>query len=183
MSRISEEEMEQMDKRLLRAPTFWGYAPPLRSNRRSVRCGFLRSGRELPDELRQLVEPSIDIEVYQAYIARAKELQPVAADQDVRDAMKNWYTELKTTLPDRYTAAEDPDENGLPIPVTAPKLDACYRFAEASARMRLSEETEMTDMVFVTPFIKKSLADIGIAPRDGSAFGSVGDVSRGELGI
>ena len=75
------------------------------------------------------------------------------------------------------------DYDGPPLPVTARKLDACYRLAEASARMRLSDTVEMTDIEFVTPLIERSLADIGIAPQSNAALGSADDLDAGEVGL
>ncbi|MGB9932859.1 ATP-binding protein [Haloarcula amylolytica] len=146
----------------------------------------LQHDEDLPEELASLVEPKLDPDLFQSYIAHARqEYEPVATEA-VKQRMKDWYTELKTTLPDRYTSAMEDDGrdyDGPPLPVTARKLDACYRLAEASARMRLSDTVEMTDIEFVTPLIERSLADIGIAPQSNAALGSVDDLDAGEVGL
>ena len=50
--------------------------------------------------------------------------------------------------------------------------------------MRHDDEVTMEDFERVKPFIERSLADIGIAPTDNAAFGSVDDtISSASLGL
>lgn len=148
-------------------------------------AGKLARGEELTDDERVDVEGAWDADQIAAYIAHAREYQPVWRDDAVKAAMKEWFADLKTSVPERYRDAMGESEyDGPPLPVTARKLDAMQRFAEASARARQSEEIIMADVERVKPLIERTLADIGIAPADSSAFGTVDDsVAASSLGV
>jgi replicative DNA helicase Mcm len=150
--------------------------------------GANRAGRRARGE--DILSPadetvSISAAVFRAYVAKAKQLQPVWRDEAVLERMREWFVETKTSLPERYqTAMGQGDYDGPPLPVTARKLMAVRRLAEASARSRLSEEIVMADVERVIPLVERSLADIGIAPRDGSVFGSVdADLDEASVGL
>lgn len=126
-----------------------------------------------------------------AYIAAAKRITPVIRSQAVKDEIVDWFATLKTDLPNRYRqAAEVEEETGEypqtapPLPVTARKVDAMQRLASASARIRMSETIEMQDIERVRPYLKRSLADIGIAPSDNEAFPTMNpDTDIEEVGV
>lgn len=146
-------------------------------------AGKMARGEELSEEERVLVEGEYDSDQIAAYIAHAKEHRPVWRDRDVRDEMASWFADLKTSLPERYQdAMGDGEYDGPPLPVTARKLDAMQRFAEASARARLDDTIRLCDVERVKPLIERSLADIGIAPANNSAFGAV-EASAGDVGL
>jgi replicative DNA helicase Mcm len=53
------------------------------------------------------------------------------------------------------------------VPVTARKLEALVRLAEASARVRLSDYVEQEDAERVIEIVRTSLQDIGVDPETG----------------
>lgn len=146
-------------------------------------AGKLARDEELTEEEKVFVEGEYDSDQLAAYIAHANEFQPVWRDRDVRDEMAQWFADLKTSLPERYQdAMGDGEYDGPPLPVTARKLDAMQRFAEASARARLDDTIRLCDVERIKPLIERSLADIGIAPANNAAFGAV-EASAGEIGL
>lgn len=124
-------------------------------------------------------------------MAAAQRLQPTVQDDAVREAIVDWYTRLKTDLPNRYRRAVETEErtgeypgDAPPLPITARKVGAMLRLAAASPRLRFSEVIEMRDVKRARPLIKRSLADIGIAPDDNEAFEAApSDVAAEEVGL
>jgi replicative DNA helicase Mcm len=53
------------------------------------------------------------------------------------------------------------------VPVTARKLEALVRLAEASARIRLSDEVTEADAERVIDIVRSCLQDIGVDPETG----------------
>jgi replicative DNA helicase Mcm len=53
------------------------------------------------------------------------------------------------------------------VPITARKLEALVRLAEASARVRLSDVVEVEDADRVIDIVRASLQDIGVDPETG----------------
>ncbi|MFC7096044.1 minichromosome maintenance protein MCM [Halobaculum marinum] len=143
-------------------------------------------GEELTPEERGAIEGDLSAEELSAYIARAKEVKPRIRSEEVEREVSAWFAETKTSLPERYTdAMGDGDYDGPPLPITARKQVALMRLAEASARARLDDTVRMHDIDRVKPLIERSLADIGIAPKNASAFGG-GDaegVDAGSVGL
>jgi len=74
-----------------------------------------------------------------------------------REAIQDFYVDLR---------AKGQDEDA-PVPVTARKLEALVRLAEASARVRLSDEVEREDAERVIEIVRSCLKDIGIDPETG----------------
>lgn len=153
-------------------------------------AGRLAKGEEIPPEERAVAEAELDRDLLRAYIAYAKrEVQPVPRDEAIKQQMKDYYTNLKLSLPDRYSAAIEAEEEtgtyeGPPLPVTARKLDAVMRLAEASARTRCSETIVEDDVDRATRLIERSLADLGIEPAEGSALGRTQqDLDAEEIGL
>ena len=121
--------------------------------------GRLNRDRDVEDGSRALIEPSIDRELLRAYIAYAKQtVFPTIEDDPVKRRLVEFYTEL------RDSGDEDDDS---PIPVTARKLDAIQRLAEASARIRLSETIEEQDIERAAKLVLKSMREVGRDPETG----------------
>ena len=148
-------------------------------------AGKLDRGDDVDDSALEDVTADIEPQELAAYVTRAKQEQPVPASEQVEQRMVEWYTQTKTSLPERYSSRMGEGEyDGPPLPITARKLDALQRLAEASARMRLSSEVTLADVERVIPLVERSLADIGIAPRDNTAFGEVDeDVDAANVGV
>lgn len=104
------------------------------------------------------VEREIPTEIFRAYIAYAKEtVKPVFEDMEVRDRLVDHYVNIRM---------KGADEDS-PVPVTARKLQAFLRIAEASARARLSDTIEHEDIDRSVQLIMRSLNDVGIDPETG----------------
>jgi len=103
------------------------------------------------------VDPAIDPELLRKYIAYAKRTcYPTMAD-DAKAAIRDFYVDLR---------AKGADEDA-PVPVTARKLEALVRLAEASARVRLSDTVEREDAERVIDIVRSCLQDIGVDPETG----------------
>ena len=102
-------------------------------------------------------EPDIAPEVIRAYIAYARQhVHPRFEDEAAKRALQEFYVELRSQSYDNDDAA---------IPVTARKLEAGIRLAEASARVRLSESITMADVERAKLLVMSSLKDVGIDPE------------------
>ncbi len=106
----------------------------------------------------ETVEREIPTELFQAYVAYVKEnINPVFEDTAVRDRLIDHYVEIRS---------KGVDEDS-PVPVTARKLQAFLRIAEASARARASEVIEDEDVDRAVALVMRTLNDVGIDPETG----------------
>lgn len=113
-------------------------------------------GKELSDEEEQQIEPEIRREVMRAYIAFAKEnVFPRIKDEDVRRKLLDYFVEL------RQANKSGADDETSPVPVTHRKEEAIERLAEASARIRLSDEVEEQDVERAVSLVESSLRQVG----------------------
>jgi replicative DNA helicase Mcm len=101
------------------------------------------------------IEPEIEPEVLRAYIAHAKTITPVI-DEEAKETIREQYLSLRQAN----------DDNG-PIPVTPRASEALIRLAEASARIRLSEEITAEDAARAARLHQSCLEDVGIDPETG----------------
>lgn len=85
-------------------------------------------------------------------------------------SQKNCFPELtpeaEEEIKDFYVKTRQKGDNNN-VPITARKLEALIRLAEASARVRLSEKIEKKDIEMMASIIMKSLNDVGIDPETG----------------
>lgn len=103
------------------------------------------------------VEPPLPPELFQKYVAHAKEtFSPVMTDA-AKEKIQGFYVDLRLK-------GEDED---APVPVTARKLEALVRFSEAVARSRLSHKITVEDAEYVISIIQQSLSDVGIDSESG----------------
>jgi replicative DNA helicase Mcm len=77
--------------------------------------------------------------------------------EEARDAIEDFYVDLRL---------EGADEDA-PVPVTARKLEALVRLAEASARVRLSDSVTEEDASRVIKIVRDQMEDIGVDPETG----------------
>ncbi|WP_248895691.1 LAGLIDADG family homing endonuclease [Haloplanus halobius] len=103
------------------------------------------------------VEPAIDPELLRKYIAYAKRSCFPTMTDEAKAAIRDFYVDLR---------AKGADEDA-PVPVTARKLEALVRLAEASARVRLSDTVEQSDAERVIEIVRSCLQDIGVDPETG----------------
>ncbi|GAA0222321.1 minichromosome maintenance protein MCM [Haladaptatus pallidirubidus] len=103
------------------------------------------------------VAPAIEAELLRKYIAYAKSNIYPTMKTEAREAIRDFYVDLRS---------KGTDEDA-PIPVTARKLEALVRLAEASARVRLSDTVEQEDANRVIEIVRSCLQDIGVDPETG----------------
>lgn len=102
------------------------------------------------------IEPELEPELVRAYIAYARQyVHPRFDDDGAKEALKEFYVDLRSQAYDEESA----------VPVTARKLEAGIRLAEASARIRLSNTIAMEDVERAKMLIMSSLKDVGIDPE------------------
>ena len=103
------------------------------------------------------VDPEIDPDLLRKYIAYAKRTCFPTMTDEAKAAIRDFYVDLR---------AKGADEDA-PVPVTARKLEALVRLAEASARVRLSDTVERADADRVIDIVRSCLQDIGVDPETG----------------
>ncbi|WP_435119284.1 LAGLIDADG family homing endonuclease [Halolamina sp. C58] len=112
---------------------------------------------EQVENVTEEVAPDIDADLLRKYIAYAKRnVYPTMSDE-AKAAIEDFYVDLRS---------KGADEDA-PVPVTARKLEALVRLAEASARVRLSDTVEEQDAEKVIEIVRDSLEDIGVDPETG----------------
>ncbi|KDE58361.1 ATPase AAA [Halostagnicola sp. A56] len=109
------------------------------------------------EEMTDQVDPEIDAELLRKYIAYAKQNCHPRMTEEARETIRDFYVDLRL---------KGTDEDA-PIPVTARKLEALVRLAEASARIRLSDTVEAGDAERVVEIVRSTLQDIGVDPETG----------------
>jgi replicative DNA helicase Mcm len=103
------------------------------------------------------VAPEIDPELLRKYVAYARRNCFPTMTDEAREAMRDFYVDLR---------AEGTGEDA-PVPVTARKLEALVRLAEASARIRLSDTVDRSDAERAIEIVRSCLKDIGVDPETG----------------
>jgi replicative DNA helicase Mcm len=103
------------------------------------------------------VAPTIEPELLRKYIAYAKRNCYPTMTEAAKGAIRDFYVDLR---------AKGQDDDA-PVPVTARKLEALVRLAEASARIRLSDTVEEEDSERVIQIVRSSMEDIGVDPETG----------------
>lgn len=114
------------------------------------------SEQEVVEATRE-VSPEIDKNLLQKYIAHSKRTCFPTMTAEAKAHIKEFYVDLR----ERGSDVDDP------IPVTARKLEALVRLAEASARVRLSETVDEQDAERAVSIVRSCLEDIGIDPETG----------------
>jgi replicative DNA helicase Mcm len=116
----------------------------------------LAAGQSLDETEQNAVSPTIEPEVMRAYVAMGREVTPVLTDA-ARQHIEDEWVQVRA----------DGEGEDQPVPVTARKLDALFRLAEASARIRLSDTITVEDADRALQVHRASLEDIGIDPETG----------------
>jgi len=110
-----------------------------------------QSGTASPDT----ADPEIEPEVLRAYIARAREVNPVLSEA-ANDRIVQEYLALRDAA----------DENG-PVPTTPRMMECLTRLAEASARIRMSETVAVDDAERAVELYREYMTSFGIDPESG----------------
>lgn len=128
------------------------------SGRRTA-AAYTKNPHGVDDDRLEEIEPAIDRETLRAYIAYAKqEVTPRIKDDAVEEYLTNTYAQLRLA---------NGDDTDVPIPVTFRKLEGIMRLAEASARVRLSEEVTKDDVKRAQQLIGRSMRDVGFDEDEG----------------
>ncbi|MFB6118280.1 LAGLIDADG family homing endonuclease [Halosegnis sp.] len=152
---VTDRPDEEEDRALAEHIIETNYAGELFTHRESVPTSNVTE--EEVESVGEDVEPTIDTELLRKYVAHAKRSCFPTMTAEAKDAIRDFYVELRL---------EGQGENN-PIPVTARKLEALVRLAEASARVRLSDTVEREDAERVIDIVRSSLEDVGIDPETG----------------
>lgn len=113
---------------------------------------------ETAGDIEELEQPEIPFDLLPKYIMYARrEISPVLT-ADAKEILHDFYVDMR---------ARGVDE-GDAIPVTARKLEALVRLAEASARIRLSEDITVADADLAVDIVKESLQQVGVDPETGN---------------
>ncbi len=115
-------------------------------------------------------EPDISIPLLKKYVAYAKQtIKPKLTDSAIEE-IKNFYVELRNM---------GTDEEGIrPIPISARQLEALVRFAEGSAKVRLSKKVTKSDAKRAIRILKYCLMQVGFDYETGRI-----DIDRISTGI
>ncbi len=131
------------------------------------RAGEIRQQREsgnitissvLANEAEQHLMPDVSPELFKKYVAYSrKNIFPVLTDEAI-DQIHTFYMSLRN-------AAKDSKVNSVPI--TRRQEEAMVRLAEASARVRLSNEVTLDDAKRATNLMLNCLRTVGLDPKTG----------------
>ncbi|MBI2208028.1 minichromosome maintenance protein MCM [Candidatus Woesearchaeota archaeon] len=117
-----------------------------------------------------LYEPELSTEFLRKYIAYAKQkIVPRLSDRALQE-IKEFYLAMRSS--------GSTDEGIKAVPISARQLEALVRLAEASARLRLSQETTREDARRAIELLEYSLMQIGLDKETGKI-----DIDRIATGI
>jgi replicative DNA helicase Mcm len=116
----------------------------------------IASGED-PNDVEEITRPEIPLDLLPKYIMYARErVNPVLTD-GVKKKIKEFYVDMRSKG----------EEGDSAIPITARKLEAMIRLAEASARIRLSDTITVEDAELIIGIVKESLEQVGVDPETG----------------
>jgi len=152
---VTDKPDEEEDRNLAEHILTTNYAGELNTHRQE---------NSTPDYTEEEVErvtdevaPAIDAELLRKYVAYTKRNVFPTMSEEAKAEIREFYVDLRS---------KGTDEDA-PVPVTARKLEALVRLAEASARIRLSDTVEREDANRVIEIVRSCLEDIGLDPETG----------------
>ncbi len=104
------------------------------------------------------VTPDIDPTLFRKYVAYAKRTSFPRLSDAAREVLVDYYLRLRGLA----------SESNKPVPVTARQLEALVRLAEASAKIRLSPDIDMTDAKRVVNIVDTCLRQIAYDAKSGT---------------
>jgi replicative DNA helicase Mcm len=152
---VTDQPDEDEDRNLAEHILNTNYAGELHTHRTEVNTSNYSS--EEVENVTEDVAPTIEADLLRKYIAYAKRNCFPTMTEEARDAIEDFYVDLRM---------EGADEDA-PVPVTARKLEALVRLAEASARVRLSDTVTEEDASRVIKIVRDQMEDIGVDPETG----------------
>ena len=152
---VTDQPDEEKDRNLAEHILTTNYAGELNTHREE-----LNSSNYSEEEVATVtdeVDPTIEPELLRKYVAYAKRNCFPTMTEEAREAIQDFYVDLR---------AKGQDEDA-PVPVTARKLEALVRLAEASARVRLSDTVTEDDAERVIEIVRTQMEAIGVDPETG----------------
>lgn len=162
---ITDQPSEQEDEKLAEHVLQANYAGEL-SKQGSEYISSEVESEEVEKEVEQ-VSPAIDPGLLQKYAAYARSNCYPRMTDEAREAIKEFYVDIRSSIDDEQ-----------PVPVSARKLEALVRLSEASARIRLSDTIEESDVERVIELVRSCLQDIGIDPNTGEFDADIVETGR-----
>ncbi|MFW5918887.1 MAG: XRE family transcriptional regulator [Halanaeroarchaeum sp.] len=150
---VTDQPDAERDSELANHILQTNYAGELNTHRSNVTTSNVTD--EEVDGATEEVEPAIDAEFLRKYVAYARRNTFPTMTPAARSTIEDFYVDLRSK-------GEDED---APVPVTARKLEALVRLAEASARMRLSDTVEEHDAERVIEIVRTSMQAVGMDPE------------------
>jgi DNA replicative helicase MCM subunit Mcm2 (Cdc46/Mcm family) len=152
---VTDQPDEEEDRRLAQHILQTNYAGELNTHREEMARSNV--AEEAVEEAVDEVAPDIDAEFLRKYIAYSRRNCFPTMTEEAKAQIEEFYVDLR---------AEGQEEDA-PVPITARKLEALVRLAEASARVRLSDSVTAGDAERVIDIVQSQLNDIGIDPETG----------------
>ena len=119
----------------------------------------------------EAVEPEIETETLKKYISYARQKIFPVLSEGAMEEIKEYYIELRNK-------GSSEDDLIKSIPISARQLEALVRFAEASARVRLSNQVIRSDAKRAISLLNYCLSQIGVDKETGKI-----DIDRITTGI
>ena len=152
---VTDQPDPDHDSRLAKHIIKTNYAGELNTQREELAASEFTS--EQVAAVTEQVAPAIDADLLRKYVAHAKRSCYPTMTEEAKGLIEEFYVDLRS---------KGADEDA-PVPVTARKLEAMVRLAEASARVRLSDTVEREDADRATTIVESCLKDIGVDPETG----------------
>ncbi len=108
------------------------------------------------DDIEEIEEVPLTMDLLPKYIMYAREAIDPVLTESAEEKLQSFYVS---------TRVNGMDETKDTVPITARKLEASVRLAEASARARLSETIEDKDAELAIDLIRTSLEQVGTDPE------------------
>jgi replicative DNA helicase Mcm len=152
---ITDKPDAEKDRDLAEHIIKTNFAGELHTHRANVATSNV--SQEEVDSVTEEVEPAIEADLLRKYVAFAKRNCYPTMTEEAKEEIRDFYVTLRGQ-------GEGEDS---PVPVTARKLEALVRLAEASARIRLSDTVTTEDTDRVIDIVRSSLEDVGMDPETG----------------
>jgi replicative DNA helicase Mcm len=152
---VTDQPDEEEDARLAEHIIQTNYAGELHTHRTETSTS--NYSEEEVERVTEEVAPTIEPELLRKYVAYAKRNCFPTMTEEAKSEIQQFYVDLRAN-----GSGED-----SPVPVTARKLEALVRLAEASARVRLSDTVEQEDARRAVEIARYCLEDIGLDPETG----------------
>ncbi|PSQ25643.1 hypothetical protein BRD06_06695 [Halobacteriales archaeon QS_9_67_15] len=152
---VTDQPNEEKDRDLADHILRTNYAGELHTHR--VESNTSNFSDEEVDNVTDDVAPTIEPELLRKYIAYAKRNCYPTMTEEARQEIEDFYVDLRTQGVDEDAA----------VPVTARKLEAIVRLAEASARVRLSDTVSAEDAERVIEIVRSCMENVGVDPETG----------------